>query len=48
MEPNTLVRMPPSGGKLNGNGKPVVTTRPAIRTTSTRKPSVRVATQTAI
>lgn len=35
-KPN-LVRMPPSGGQLNGQNQPVVTTAPGIRGTNTRK-----------
>lgn len=36
-ESSTTVRMPPSGGQLNGQNQPIVTTKPAIRATNTRK-----------
>lgn len=41
-QPN-LVRLPPTGGKLNGTNQSIVTTRPAIRSSNTRKVPFRVA-----
>ncbi len=32
-----LVRLPPTGGQLNGQNQPIVTTKPAIRVPNTRK-----------